>query len=36
MVARRCAKTWQVLEQVIDPYDMGIVVVDVNFLPSSP
>lgn len=28
--------TWQVLEQVIDPYDMGIVVVDVNFLPARP
>jgi len=28
--------TWQELEQTIEPYDMGIVVVDVNFLPARP
>lgn len=28
--------TWQELEQTIDPYDMGILVVDVNFLPARP
>ena len=28
--------TWQELEQTIGPYDMGIVVVDVNFLPARP
>lgn len=28
--------TWQVLEQIIEPYDMGIVVLDVNFLPARP
>lgn len=28
--------TWQVLEQIISPYDMGIVVLDVNFLPARP
>ncbi len=28
--------TWQVLEQITDPYQMGIMVVDVNFLPARP
>ncbi len=28
--------TWQELEDTIEPYDMGIVVVDVNFLPARP
>lgn len=28
--------TWQVLEQITDPYKMGLVVVDVNFLPARP
>lgn len=28
--------TWQVLEQIIEPYEMGIMVVDVNFLPARP
>ena len=28
--------TWQELEQTIEPYNMGIVVVDVNFLPARP
>ena len=28
--------TWQELEATIEPYDMGIVVVDVNFLPARP
>ena len=28
--------TWQELEKTIEPYDMGITVVDVNFLPARP
>lgn len=28
--------TWQVLEQITDPYAMGLEVVDVNFLPARP
>ena len=28
--------TWQELEKTIEPYEMGITVVDVNFLPARP
>ena len=28
--------TWQEREKTIEPYDMGITVVDVNFLPARP
>lgn len=28
--------TWQVLEEIINPYKMGIAIVDVNFLPARP
>lgn len=28
--------TWQVLEEIINPYKMGIQIVDVNFLPARP
>jgi membrane protease subunit HflK len=29
-------QTWQVLEEIIKPYDMGLAIVDVNFLPARP
>ncbi len=28
--------TWQVLEDIINPYRMGLAIVDVNFLPARP
>ena len=28
--------TWQVLEEIINPYRMGLAIVDVNFLPARP
>ncbi|RKF14527.1 FtsH protease activity modulator HflK [Alginatibacterium sediminis] len=28
--------TWALLEEIIEPYDMGIQVIDVNFLPARP
>lgn len=28
--------TWQVLEEIINPYKMGLQIVDVNFLPARP
>ena len=28
--------TWQVLEGIINPYKMGLQIVDVNFLPARP
>ncbi|MFM2483152.1 FtsH protease activity modulator HflK [Celerinatantimonas sp. YJH-8] len=28
--------TWQLIEKIIQPYDMGLSVVDVNFLPARP
>ncbi|MBB6055608.1 FtsH protease activity modulator HflK [Tolumonas osonensis] len=28
--------TWQVLEGIINPYRMGLAIVDVNFLPARP
>jgi membrane protease subunit HflK len=28
--------TWQVLEEIVNPYRMGLAIVDVNFLPARP
>lgn len=28
--------TWDLIEKIIKPYDMGLTVVDVNFLPARP
>lgn len=28
--------TWQTLEEIINPYHMGIAIADVNFLPARP
>ena len=28
--------TWQVLEEIINPYRLGLAIVDVNFLPARP
>lgn len=28
--------TWQVLEAIVNPYRMGLAIVDVNFLPARP
>ncbi|ACQ93980.1 HflK protein [Tolumonas auensis DSM 9187] len=28
--------TWQVLEEIVEPYRMGLAIVDVNFLPARP
>lgn len=29
-------ETWAMLDQIIEPYDMGVSVMDVNFLPARP
>ncbi|CAG8998703.1 MAG: Modulator of FtsH protease HflK [Candidatus Celerinatantimonas neptuna] len=29
-------ETWKLIEKIIKPYDMGLTVVDVNFLPARP
>jgi len=28
--------TWQALEEIVEPYRMGLAIVDVNFLPARP
>ena len=29
-------ETWQVIDSIIEPYQMGLQIVDVNFLPARP
>ncbi|MGL5949601.1 MAG: FtsH protease activity modulator HflK [Aeromonas sp.] len=29
-------ETWQVIDKIIEPYQMGLQIVDVNFLPARP
>ncbi|MFE8730035.1 FtsH protease activity modulator HflK, partial [Aeromonas hydrophila] len=29
-------ETWQVIDGIIEPYQMGLQIVDVNFLPARP
>jgi modulator of FtsH protease HflK len=29
-------ETWQVIDDIIEPYQMGLQIVDVNFLPARP
>lgn len=29
-------ETWKELERIIEPYDLGLTIVDVNFLPARP
>ncbi|MFM2484825.1 FtsH protease activity modulator HflK [Celerinatantimonas yamalensis] len=29
-------QTWKLIEKIIKPYDMGVEIVDVNFLPARP
>lgn len=30
------SQTWELIEEIIAPYDMGVSIIDVNFLPARP